>query len=89
MSEAAMEHRRRGSDSILGQIKQLWPVLVACCIGYAAWEVQRVKIVDTAEQTIKNTEDIQVLKSAVAVQTAMLTDIRDAVKDISRRRRQD
>jgi hypothetical protein len=92
MNDAAAERpRRRESDSFVGQAKTLWPVLAMCCAGYAAWEVQRAKTADTAATVAKVVDDVGMLKQTVAVQTAMLTEIKDVVKDIARgqRRRRD
>ena len=91
MGESHAEHRRRDTDGIAGQIKALWPVLVFSCLGYAAWEGVRVRATQNSTDIKDVAADVVVLKQVVAVQTAMLTEIKDTVKDIakSQRRRRD
>lgn len=84
-------HRRREGDSLIGQAKALWPVFLVIGSGYAAWEVQRVKLSETSVKVEKVVDDVSILKQTVAVQTAMMSEIRDTVKEIARgqRRRDD
>lgn len=79
--------RRRGADSIVGQVKSLWPILVMCCVGYAAWEKVRSKTEDNTITINKTVDDVNILKQTCAVQTAMLLEIKDVVKDIARSQR--
>ncbi len=80
-------YRRRESDSVIGQLKSLWPVLVFCCIGYAAWEVQRSRLTDTTTLAVDTAKDVNILKQTVAVQTAMLQEIKETVKEIAKSQR--
>lgn len=86
-NEATAEYRRRSSDGLIGQIKALWPVLAVCCAGWAAWKVQEAKVEGTVKTVTDTVDRVNAIERKMDVHGQMLSDIRDAVKDIARRQR--
>lgn len=79
--------RRRDSDSIVGQVKTLWPLLAACVIGYSGFELLRYRTGVTEGKVEVALEKVSTVERKMDVHGQMLADIRDAVKDIAQRQR--
>ena len=82
-----VEYKRRNDDSFFGQLKSLWPIICLLGAAYASWQVLEVKV-GTNSTTITDTVGrVNAIERKIDVHGQMLADIRDAVKDISRRQR--
>ncbi len=81
--------RRRETDGVLGQVKQLWPVIGLMCAGAGAWAIQQKATTDNTAAIIKVVDDVSVLKQAFAAQTAILERVERAVNRMDRRGRHD
>ena len=79
--------RRRDADTILCQIKTLLPLLVACGIGYSGFELLKYRTGITEGKVENAMERVSVIERKLDVHGQILSDIRDAVKDIAQRQR--
>lgn len=85
MSEAPAEHpRRRGGDGLLGQLKAIWPIIMACCVTYAAWDGLKTKSAEHTTRIEKVEGDVDILKQTMAAQTAILSRVESTVRSIDR-----
>lgn len=88
MSEIVSDRpRRREVDSIFGQIKTMWPLIMACAVGYTGFELLRYRVGVNEVKSENAIERVSIIERKIDVHGQMLSDIRDAVKDIARSQR--
>jgi hypothetical protein len=79
------EYERRRNDTWYGMLTSMWPVILTL-VTVAYYLIRGdYRLAQTSALADKTAERVSVLEQAVAVQTQILSDIRDAVKDIQRR----
>lgn len=85
MSDTVSEHpRRRGGDSLLGQVWALRYIIAACCVFYATWDGLKTKSAEHTTRIEKVEGDVDVLKQTMAAQTAILSRVESTVRSIDR-----
>lgn len=78
------ENRRRSTDSLPRKIVHVWPVIVALFLVAAYYIRNDEKLIRTAQLAEKTADKVSIMEQTLAVQTAMLSEIKDTVKQISR-----
>ena len=79
------EEKRRFDDTIAGKMAKLWPILLALALLGASYVRNDQKLADTANLAKETASKVSVLERKVDVQTELLSDIRDMVKEMARR----
>lgn len=78
------EKSKRFDDTLIGKIIKGWPLIVAIIMIAIYFVRNDEKLIRTATLAEKTADRVYVVEQGLAVQTAMLSRIEDAVRQISR-----
>lgn len=75
--------------SVWERLGRAWPLLMTFAVFVIYYVRSDEKLLQTADLARETARKVSVLEQTVAVQTAILTEIKDTVREISRRQRRD
>ena len=81
------EEKRRFGDTFMGRLSAMWPVLLALILLFSSYIRNDKALADTVELAKETAGKVSLLERNLAVQNALLEEIRTAVREISRRGR--